>query len=99
MIDWMQQQQQVLAPIVQHFSNRSKQKKGNHMKKTRSSNLDVRWAVKDNGLYLWQVADFLGICDGTLSRKLRKELSDDEKQKIFYAVAHLKANEGGEENG
>ena len=62
-------------------------------------NLDVRQAVKDNGLCLWQVADFLGICDGTLSRKLRKELSDDEKQEIFHAVANLKANEGGENDG
>ena len=63
------------------------------------TNIEIRKSVKDNGLYLWQVADFLGICDGTLSRKLRKELSDDEKQEIFHAVAHLKANEGGEKDG
>lgn len=27
------------------------------------TNVEIRQSVKDNGLYLWQVADFLGICE------------------------------------
>lgn len=44
-------------------------------------NIDVRRAAAGNGVRLWQVADALGIADAQLSRKLRKELPDDEKEK------------------
>lgn len=59
-------------------------------------NLDIRKAVEESGLYLWQIADFLGMCDGTFSRKLRKELSIDEKQKIFHIIEEIKANKFSE---
>ena len=59
-------------------------------------NLDIRKAVEESGLYLWQIAYFLGMCDGTFSRKLRKELSIDEKQKIFHIIEEIKANKFSE---
>lgn len=59
-------------------------------------NLDIRKAVEESGLYLWQIADFLGMCDGTFSRKLRKELSIDEKQKIFHIIEEIKENKFSE---
>ena len=37
-------------------------------------NRDIRLAVADEGFYLWQLAAELGITDGTLSKKLRREL-------------------------
>ena len=52
-------------------------------------NIDVRRAAAGNGVRLWQVADALGIADAQLSRKLRKELSDDEKEKIFEIIQKL----------
>lgn len=45
---------------------------------------------------LWQIADELGINDGNFSRKLRRELSADEKAKIYAIVARLSDAEGGE---
>ena len=42
-------------------------------------NTDIRSEIKTAGLYLWQIADALGINDGNFSRKLRHELSDEEK--------------------
>lgn len=53
-------------------------------------NLDIRQAVKDSGVKLWQIADKLGINDGNFSRKLRHELPDEEKETIFCIINELK---------
>lgn len=52
-------------------------------------NLDVRRAAAGNGVRLWQIADALGIADCNLSRKLRKELPDEEKKAIFAIIQNL----------
>ncbi len=54
------------------------------------ANADVRQAIANAGLYLWQVAAAVGITDTTLSKKLRTELSDDYKQRIYKAIDELK---------
>ena len=54
------------------------------------SNLDIRTKAIEAGVKLWQVAEKLGISDSSLSRKLRKELSDEEKTKIIGIIAELK---------
>lgn len=59
-----------------------------------ATNQDVRKKVASAGLRLWQLADAMGIADYTLSRKLRKELLPDEKEKIFCIIAEL-AKEAG----
>ena len=45
-------------------------------------NLDIRTEAKNAGVKLWQIADELGMTDGSFSRKLRKELNPEEKAKI-----------------
>lgn len=52
-------------------------------------NLEIRQAVAKNRLRFYEVADALGISEFTLSRKLRKELEDDEKKKILAAIDKL----------
>lgn len=59
------------------------------------NNYDIKEAAKRAGIKLWQIADKLGINDGNFSRKLRKELSDDEKQKIFDIIAQLQREQKG----
>lgn len=54
-------------------------------------NIDVQRAAAGSGVRLWQVADALGIADAQLSRKLRKELPDEEKQKIFEIIRNISA--------
>ena len=52
-------------------------------------NKDIReYAVKNN-VRLWQVAQELHINDGNFSRKLRVELSQEEKQKIRDIIDKL----------
>ena len=52
-------------------------------------NVDVRRAAAGNGVRLWQIAEALGIADCNLSRKLRKELPDEEKKAIFAIIQYL----------
>lgn len=53
------------------------------------SNQDIRRTAAGAGIRLWQIADALGIADCSLSRKLRKELSQEEKEKIFAIIRAL----------
>lgn len=57
-------------------------------------NQDIRKAAAGAGVKLWRIAEALGIADCSLSRKLRKELPTDEKEKIFSIIAQL-AKEAG----
>lgn len=52
-------------------------------------NVDVRRTAAGNGVRLWQIADALGISDCSLSRKLRKELSAEEKATVFAIIQKL----------
>lgn len=52
-------------------------------------NNDIREAAKKAGIHLWQVAAACGINDGNFSRKLRKELPQEEKQNILEIIDRL----------
>lgn len=60
------------------------------------SNADVRAAAKEAGVFLYQIAAFIGISEPTMTRKLRFELPDSEKQAILEAITKLSA--GKKEN-
>lgn len=53
------------------------------------ANLDIRAEAVSHGVRLWRVAEELGIADASLSRKLRKELPQDEKEKIIAIIRQL----------
>ena len=53
------------------------------------SNQDFRRTAAGAGGKLWQIADALGIADCSLSRKLRKELPQEEKEEIFTIIQKL----------
>ncbi|WP_077319074.1 hypothetical protein [Virgibacillus proomii] len=53
-------------------------------------NMDVRIAIIEAGLKFWQVADCYDLHEGNFSRLLRKELSGDEKKRIFEAIEQAK---------
>lgn len=54
------------------------------------ANLDIRRAVEDAGFYLWQVAEEIGCTDGTFSRKMRTEMTSEQKATVFHALDQLK---------
>lgn len=53
------------------------------------NNQDIRRTAAGAGIRLWQIAEKLGIADCNFSRKLRKELPQDEKEKIFSIIREL----------
>ncbi len=57
------------------------------------NNSDVRTAAKNAGVFLYQIAAAIGISEPTMTRKMRFELSEQEKQPIFDAIEKIKANE------
>ncbi len=50
------------------------------------ANNDIRKYAKSKGVYLWEVAEALGILDAALSRKFRRELPQSEKDRIFKII-------------
>lgn len=55
------------------------------------SNADVRTAAKNAGVFLYQVAAAMGISEPTMTRKLRFELSKEEKAPIIEAIKRIEA--------
>mgnify|MGYP006081551197 CR=1 FL=1 len=58
------------------------------------ANEDVRRAAAVAGLRLWQVAERLGVADSNFSRRLRRELSPEEKARIFDIINELAGGDG-----
>jgi len=56
---------------------------------SQKANFDIELYALENGILKWRIADKLGITDSTLSRKLRKELSAEDKQKIRAIIKEL----------
>ena len=58
-------------------------------------NREIREAAKSTGVHLWQVANVYVVNDGNFSRKLRKELPQEEKQKILEIIDRLAQEKQG----
>lgn len=53
------------------------------------ANKEIRCALINNALKQYQLSEELGIAEATLSRKLRKELPPEEKERILAAIDRL----------
>lgn len=53
-------------------------------------NNDIRCEILGAGLRFWQVAEEMGISNSTLSVKLRKELTPENKETIRRVIKTLK---------
>ncbi len=49
----------------------------------------LRKYLKDNDVYIWQVADELGLHESTLVKKLRRELTEDMEQNIYLVIEQI----------
>lgn len=52
-------------------------------------NADIKTKARKSGVFLWEIATKIGIADTTMSRKLRRELPNEEKQKIFAVIDEI----------
>lgn len=52
-------------------------------------NKDLRAYAKEKGVKLWQIAKAMGISEPTMTRKLRSELPDQDKQTFRRIINEL----------
>ena len=55
------------------------------------ANTEIRDAAKRKGVYQWQEAEGIGITDATFSRKLRRELPAEERERVLNVIDKLAA--------
>ena len=53
------------------------------------ANEDITIECIKRGVKKWQIAEKLGVWDSSLSRRLRNELTEDEKIEIFKIIKDL----------
>lgn len=56
-----------------------------------TTNIEIKTAAKQKGVFYYEIADRLGMIDSALSRKLRRELPAEEKQRIFSLIDEIAA--------
>lgn len=54
------------------------------------SNTELKQEMRAAGVWQWQIADELGVCEMTLIRWLRHELPEEKKAHIRSIIAKLK---------
>lgn len=59
-----------------------------------AANSDIRQAAFSSGVYLWEIAEAMGVTDGTFSRKLRRELDEKEKKEILKIIKIISKRKG-----
>lgn len=54
-------------------------------------NKDLRAYAKGKGVFFWQIAKVMGVSEPTMTRRLRSELSEQDKQEIKRIINELSA--------
>ena len=53
------------------------------------ANADIRAAAKGASVRMWEIADHLKISEPSITRKLRHELPQAEKERIFSIIEEI----------
>ena len=62
-------------------------------------NLDIKAQFVLSGVKQWQVVQALGVGESTLTRMLRRKLTDEEKTRILAAVASVEGRARAKDEG
>lgn len=54
------------------------------------NNLEIRQELKNHRVFYYELAKWMGISEFTLSRKLRSELTEEEKKRILEVIRSKK---------
>ena len=58
------------------------------------ANSDIRSTAKTKGVWLWEIAEFLKVSDPTMTRMLRRELPNEEKQRFLSIIEEIASKRG-----
>ena len=67
------------------------------MMRRKRPNDDIRRYAKQNGVYLWQIAERNMIDDSTLSKYFRHELPQKEKERYYEQIDQIAAQSRSEQ--
>jgi len=59
--------------------------------------MEIREYAREKKVYLWEIGQKLGVNAFTMTRRMRSELSDDQKARIIAIIDEI-ATEGATEN-
>lgn len=62
-------------------------------------NNDIRTKARESGVYLYEIAEKMRVSEPTFNRWLRKELSEDLKQKSLAAIEQIGEEHEAEQGG
>lgn len=62
-------------------------------------NKDIRTYAKENNVKLWQIAKAMGISEPTMTRKLRSELPEQDKQTFRRIIDELSDQDATSKEG
>ena len=57
------------------------------------NNVEIKAEMKAAKIPYWKIADVLGVHENTIMRKLRHELTDNDRTRFESAIALIKAQE------
>ena len=57
--------------------------------------IGIRAEAKKNGVCLWEIADRFGVSEMTVTRKLRRELGDAERNQFLSAISEIAKEKAG----
>lgn len=52
-------------------------------------NTDIKDRMRASGVYQWQIAEYLGISEATMCRKMRSELKPEFREQVNQAIQAL----------
>ena len=50
----------------------------------------IRAAAKSNGVRLWEIANYLGVSEATITRRLRVELDKPERERFVSVIGEIR---------
>ena len=57
----------------------------------RTANENLKTYAKEREVFLWQIADRLSLQDSNFSKKLRRELPEEERERILAIIDQIAA--------
>lgn len=55
---------------------------------------EIKEVIKNSGVRQWQIAEYLGMNEFSLSRKLRSEIAPEFEKQILIAIMQIKQERG-----
>lgn len=55
------------------------------------ANESIKTTAKESGVHLWEIAEQLKMSDSYFSRKLRRELPENERDLVLAIIAKIKS--------